>query len=78
MARRNLIVSGGIIENRLLSKDELQDMATLPSIDQLLGQTVSLLGSAAAKTHSLLNSHQQGLSRNLTQYIKDQQGDQET
>ena len=61
------------MENRILSKDELVHVASLPPLDQLLGQTVSLLGSAASKTHSLLSSHQQELSSNLQQYIKDQQ-----
>ena len=71
---RLLYISGGIVENRLLSKDDLLHVATLPSHDQLLGQTVSLLGSAASQTHSLLNRHQQELSQNLAQYVKDQQG----
>lgn len=68
-----IFVMAGIIENYLLSKDELAHVATLPSHDQLLGQTVWLLGSTAGKTHSLLSSHQQELSRSLSQFISDQQ-----
>ncbi|XP_046563579.1 39S ribosomal protein L10, mitochondrial-like [Haliotis rubra] len=64
---------GGLVDNYILSKEALIRNSKLPPLDITRGQLVTLLNMGAAKTHSLLGSHQQTLSRNLEQYIKDQQ-----
>ncbi|CAG2241222.1 MRPL10 [Mytilus edulis] len=67
----DFIVLGGLVENSLYSKDGLTHYSQLPNIEQLRGELVSVLNMAAGgKTHSLLESHQQTLCRNLTQYVK--------
>lgn len=66
-----LIVLGGLVENSLFSRDGLLAYEKLPSIELARGELVSILNLAAGgKTHSLLESHQQTLSCNLEQYIK--------
>ncbi|XP_067687389.1 large ribosomal subunit protein uL10m-like [Haliotis asinina] len=69
-----LYILGGLVDNYILSKEALMRNSKLPPLDITRGQLVTLLNMGAAKTHSLLGSHQQTLSRNLEQYIKDQEG----
>ena len=57
--------------NRILDRAEVENLANLPSMDMLLGETVAILNSPAQKTLSLLNSNQQNLATNLSQYVKD-------
>jgi hypothetical protein len=51
----------------------LEQLAALPSIDILLGETLGILNLAMAKTPQLLTHHQQKLVGNLGQYVKDQE-----
>ena len=60
-----------VVENRILDRGEIQALINMPTIDILLGETVSILNSPAQKTLRLLNSNQQNLSTNLNQYVKD-------
>ena len=55
----------------MLNRQGLLDYASLPSIDILRGELVSILGSPAAKTRHCLSHHQHTLSTNLSQYISD-------
>ena len=67
----NFSFSGGLVDDKLFSKDGLIVYSQLPSIEQLRGELVSVLNlSAGGKTLSLLESHQQTLCRNLDQYVK--------
>ena len=61
------------MDDVLLSRAGLERCADLPSMDILLGQTVSTLNMSGARTKSLLSSHQQKLCASLSQYVKDQQ-----
>merc|ERR1712062_501966 len=65
-----LILLGGVVDNRILTRAGLTQFAASPPIESLHGELSCLLNSAAQKTHSLLNSHQQNLTVNLQQYIK--------
>lgn len=61
------------MDERILSKRQLSEMAALPSADVLLAETCSLLQSPARRTTELLSANQAALSRNLEQYLKDQE-----
>ena len=71
--------SGGFLQDRLVSKHEMQEIVQLPAIEQLYGEfagCLSLMGGG--KTLSLLNSHQTNLSVNLGQYVKQKQEGEDT
>ncbi|KAK6192879.1 hypothetical protein SNE40_004276 [Patella caerulea] len=69
---------GALIDNRILTRDELMSIAKLPDIEQLHGELLTILGRSASKTYSLLGSHQQTLSVNLEQLVKQKQTDSES
>ncbi|XP_076458846.1 large ribosomal subunit protein uL10m-like isoform X2 [Babylonia areolata] len=69
-----LILLGGRVDGYLLSREAMLKCAKLPSLDVLRGELVTILGSSASRTHSVLGQHQQTLARNLDQYIKQSQG----
>jgi len=61
---------GGLVEDRIMSRDELLAAAKLPPLDVVRGQLVSLLASHASTTSRLLGHHQGALSASLTQLVK--------
>ncbi|KAJ8320692.1 hypothetical protein KUTeg_002279 [Tegillarca granosa] len=66
-----IIPLGGLMNNKLLSRPDLEKIRKLPNIETLRGELVSILSqSAGRETHRLLGSHQQTLSTNLTQLVK--------
>ena len=67
-----LVVSAAVAEGRVLDRAGLLKLQNLPSIDVLRGELCSILQMSAQKTLRLLQSNQQNLSANLTQYVKDQ------
>jgi len=67
-----------MVHGRIIDKAQLQNLSTMPSIDVLRGELVSILGSPAAKTSSLLGASPQKLSIQLEQYIKDQSPNSDT
>lgn len=67
-----------VVENRILDRGEVDKLAKMPPIESILGETVAILNSPAQKTLGLLNSSQQALSTNLSQYIKDQSPPEES
>jgi len=67
----NSSISAAIIDNRILDRAGLLRLQNLPSIDVLRGQLCAILQMPAQKTLQLLQSNQQTLSTNLTQYVKD-------
>eukprot|EP00088_Acartia_fossae_P025325 TRINITY_DN26150_c0_g1_i1.p1 TRINITY_DN26150_c0_g1~~TRINITY_DN26150_c0_g1_i1.p1 ORF type:complete len:265 (-),score=35.75 TRINITY_DN26150_c0_g1_i1:54-848(-) len=66
---------GAVIDNRILSKKQIQDMTKMPSLDTCRGELVSILGYHQQRTLQLLQANQQQLSSNLTQLIKDRSPD---
>ncbi|XP_064597929.1 large ribosomal subunit protein uL10m-like [Liolophura sinensis] len=66
----HMALLGALVENRILSREEVTHYSTLPDLPMVRGQLASLLNSAASKTHRLLGSQQLRLSTNLEQYIK--------
>lgn len=64
------------MEDRLLSRQDLEKINKLPNIETLRGELVSILSQASGReTHRLLGSHQQTLSTNLAQFVKQSQED---
>ena len=67
-----VVVSAAVAEGRILDRAGLLKLQNLPSIDVLRGELCSILQMSAQKTLRILQSNQQNLSANLTQYVKDQ------
>ncbi|KAL8561215.1 hypothetical protein ACOMHN_024472 [Nucella lapillus] len=68
-----LILLGGRVDNYLLSREGIMKAAKLPPLDIMRGELVTILGSSASRTHSLVGRHQQTLAMNLDQYVKQSQ-----
>lgn len=64
-------ISAAIIENRLLDRAGVLKLQNSPTIDVLRGQLCAILQMQVQKTLQLLQSNQQTLSTNLSQYVKD-------
>lgn len=54
-------IKGGILDNALLSVDEINTLADLPSLDVLRGQLLSLFNASAQKCVRLFNAVPQGV-----------------
>lgn len=70
---RILTVRGGVLADRLVTTDEINQIATLPSREELLGKLVNLLASPMARTVGVLS----GPSRSMAYVLQarvDQQG----
>jgi len=65
-----VIPLGGLVGDRILNHAEIVEYSKVPSIETARGELVGILSTAASKTHSLLNSHQQQLVINLDQLSK--------
>ena len=65
---------GCVVENRILSRREVQEMIKLPSLEESRGELLSILGYQQQRTLQLLQANQQQLSTNLSQLIKDGSG----
>ncbi|XP_052812241.1 39S ribosomal protein L10, mitochondrial-like [Mya arenaria] len=71
-----IILLGGFVGDRLVTKDQMVEFNNLPNIDQLQGQLYASLNQVGgARTLSLLSSHQQQLTSNLQQYHKQKSED---
>ena len=71
VSQTHLVFSGGYVSGKLVTQQQLRDLAKLPPLEMALGELVSILNMAAGgRTLSLLNSHQQRLGSNLEQYRK--------
>jgi large subunit ribosomal protein L10 len=71
---RILTVKGGVLENQIVTAKGIEDIATLPSRDELLGKLVGLLNSPAQRLVTVLS----GPSRSLVQVLNaysEQQGE---
>lgn len=60
-----------VVENRILSRKDLQEMVKMPGLEDSRAELVSILGYHQQNTLRLLQSNQQLLSTNLNQLIKD-------
>ena len=60
-----LVMKGGVLDNKLLSKDELNTLASLPPMDSLRAQFLGLLQQPASSLVRLLNEPAASLARLL-------------
>ncbi|XP_043232811.1 39S ribosomal protein L10, mitochondrial-like [Amphibalanus amphitrite] len=63
-----LVVIGGVVEDRFMSVADLERYAQLPSVDALRAQFCHLLSAQAAGLSASLGHHQAALVRSLTAY----------
>eukprot|EP00095_Tigriopus_kingsejongensis_P003011 maker-scaffold170_size291898-snap-gene-1.44 protein:Tk03011 transcript:maker-scaffold170_size291898-snap-gene-1.44-mRNA-1 annotation:"39s ribosomal protein mitochondrial" len=70
-----LFIIGALLDDRIVDRGEIMELAALSNLDDLRGQLCSILQMPARKTSSLIGRHPQALSQNLEQYMKDQSGD---
>merc|ERR1711874_753756 len=61
---------GAVVENRIVSRSQLQQMVVLPTIDQLRGELVAVLQTPPRQVSQVLEANQQQLVVNLQQYKK--------
>ena len=61
----------------LYTKAQLEEMATLRPMEDLLAETVATLNAGQQRMLTSLQSHQQTLVTNLSQYAKDLEAKQE-
>ena len=69
----NFYPIGGILNGKNLSKEDISQLATLPSLDQLRGQILSLLNGPASKLVRTIQEPGQSLARILSAYNKKQE-----
>lgn len=65
-----LILMAGIIDNRLLSKNEVLKYSTSEGIDAARAELVATLNFATSNLHSTLQNHQQNLVTLLDAYAR--------
>ncbi|XP_045458772.1 39S ribosomal protein L10, mitochondrial [Melitaea cinxia] len=65
-----LVVMGGIIEDRLISKNDLVEYSKLPSLDIVRSQLCSVLQSAGSCLVGQLNQNQQMLVSHLEKHVE--------
>lgn len=70
---RILTVRGGVLADRLVTVEDINQIATLPSREELLGKLVNLLASPMARTVGVLSGPSRSLAYLLQARI-DQQG----
>ena len=69
---RILTIKGGVLDNQIINPSSIEDLATLPSREELLGKLLGLLNSPAQRTVTLLSAP----SRSLVQVINAYAGQQ--
>lgn len=63
-------VSAGIIQDRLMSKNELIDFSKMPSLEAARSQVCAVLDSAGSSIVSQLNQSQQLLVSHLDKHVE--------
>lgn len=69
---RILTVKGGVLENQIVNAKSIEDIATLPSREELLGRLVGLLNSPAQRLVTVLNGPSRSLVQVLNAYAEKQ------
>jgi len=62
---QKLKIVGGIVNNQILNKDEIQYLAELPSLDELRGRIIGILQAPATKMARVLQAPAAQLARVL-------------
>lgn len=69
---RILTVKGGVLENQIVTAKGIEDLATLPSREELLGKLLGLLNSPAQRLVTVLNGPSRSLVQVLNAYAEKQ------
>lgn len=67
----------GVVENRLMSKNEFVDYSKMPSIDIARSQIVSVLNMAAGQLVQTLSAHQASLVNILDAHVRENEKEKE-
>ena len=62
---QKLKIVGGIVNNQILNKDEIQHLAELPSLDELRGKIIGILQAPATKMARVIQAPAAQLARVL-------------
>jgi len=65
---RILTVKGAVLDNQIISAAAVEDLATLPSREELLGKLLGLLSSPAQRLVTVINAPSQSLVRVINAY----------
>jgi len=69
---RILTIKGGVLENQIVSARGIEDLATLPSRDELLSTMLGLLNSPAQRLVAVLSGPSRSLVQVLSAYAESQ------
>lgn len=69
---RILTIKGGVLENAIVSAKQIEDLATLPSRDELLGKLLGLLNSPIQGLVNALSSPSRSLVQVINAYAQQQ------
>lgn len=73
-ANEKLAIAGGILGNKTLTASEIEDLAKLPSLDQLRAQIVGLIGSPAQGLASVVASGVRQVVNVVDAYARKEEG----
>ncbi len=71
---RILTVKGGVLDKAIISAKSVEDLATMPSREELLSKLLGLLNSPAQRFVSVINQPNQGFVRVLNAYAEQKGG----
>ena len=71
---RILTVKGGVLDNLVIPASSIEDLATMPSREELLSKLLGLLNSPAQRLVTVINQPVQGFVRVLNAYGEQQDG----
>ncbi|MBE2223316.1 MAG: 50S ribosomal protein L10 [Anaerolineae bacterium] len=72
-SENNLVIKGGIFSGRVLSADEVEALAKMPSLDQLRGQLIGLLNAPAQNIVSVVSNGVRQVINVIDAYAKSEE-----
>jgi large subunit ribosomal protein L10 len=70
---RILTIKGAVLDNKIISAQAVEDLATLPSREELLAKLLGLLNSPAQRLVTVINAPIQSLARVISAYGEKQE-----
>jgi large subunit ribosomal protein L10 len=71
---RILTVKSAVLDNTVIASNAIEDLATMPSREELLGKLLGLLNSPAQRLVTVINQPTQGFVRVLNAYAEQKEG----
>lgn len=72
----NFTIKGGILDQEVLSVDQVEALASLPSLDQLRGQLIGLISAPAQNIAGVIASGVRQVINVLDAYAKSEDGEE--